>query len=81
MSDWFATHSTVAAANAGLDQQQPGSDFFGEPLKAAVNKGDVPLARLNDMVHRIVRTEFAIGVIDNPRKTSVPDVFHGLDVA
>jgi beta-glucosidase len=81
ISDWFATHSTVAAANAGLDQQQPGSSFFGEPLKKAVQGGQVPLARLNDMVHRIVRTEFASGVIDRPQTTQVPDVFHGLQVA
>jgi beta-glucosidase len=81
ISDWFATHSTVAAANAGLDQQQPMGDYFGAPLKAAVEKGEVPLSRLNDMVHRIVRTEFASGIIDNPQPTKVPDVFHGLEVA
>lgn len=23
MSDWFATHSTVEAANSGLDQEMP----------------------------------------------------------
>jgi beta-glucosidase len=81
ISDWFATHSTVAAANAGLDQQQPTGDFFGAPLKAAVEKGAVPMSRLNDMVHRIVRTEFASGIIDNPPQAKVPDVFHGLEVA
>ncbi len=36
LSDWGGTHSTVKAANAGLDMEQPGSDFFGEPLKKAV---------------------------------------------
>ncbi len=81
ISDWFATHSTVLAATAGLDMQQPSSDFFGVELKKAVEAGQVPLARLNDMVHRIVRTEFAIGIVDNPQHTKVPDVFHGLEVA
>ena len=28
MSDWWATHSTVAAALAGLDQEQPDSPLF-----------------------------------------------------
>ena len=28
MSDWWATHSTVAAALAGLDQEQPDSRLF-----------------------------------------------------
>jgi beta-glucosidase len=81
ISDWFATHSTVKAAKAGLDQQQPDYSFFGAPLKAAVEKGEVPMARLNDMVHRIIRTEFASGIIDYPKPTRVPDVFHGLEVA
>ena len=81
VSDWFATHSTVTAANAGLDQQQPSDSFFGAELKKAVERGDVPLSRLNDMVHRVVRTEFASGIIDRPQPTQVPDIFHGLEVA
>ncbi len=81
ISDWFATHSTVAAAIAGLDQQQPTGEFFGDALKKAVQEGKVPIARLNDMVHRIVRTEFASGIIDNPQPTAVPDVFRGLELA
>ena len=55
-----------ASALAGLDQEMPTGKFFGAPLKAAVEKGEVPVARLNEMVHRILRTEFALGVIDNP---------------
>jgi beta-glucosidase len=81
ISDWFATHSTTKAALAGLDQQQPTGNFFGEALKKAVESGEVPLTRLNDMVHRIVRTEFAIGIIDKPQPTMVPDPFHGQEVA
>src|ERR1035437_1561244 len=56
ISDWGATHSTAPAALAGLDMEMPGDDFFGTALKYAVERGDVPLARLNDMVHRILRT-------------------------
>ena len=60
MSDWGATHSTVKSVLAGFDQEMPGGSLLGAALKAAVEKGDVPLARLNDMVHRILRTEFAL---------------------
>jgi beta-glucosidase len=81
VSDWLATHSTVKAALAGLDQQQPGGEFFGAPLKTAVESGQVPMARLNDMVHRILRTEFAIGIIDHPQPTQVPDIWRGFRVA
>ena len=66
MSDWTATHTTVNAANNGLDQEQPGSIFFGS-LKQAVQNGQVPQSRLDDMVHRILRAMFAAGLIDHPQ--------------
>ena len=70
MSDWGATHSTIAAANAGLDQDSgfPFDDkpYFGAPLKAAVERGDVPEPRLNEMARRIVRSMFAHGLFDHP---------------
>ena len=81
LSDWGATHSTVKAALAGLDQEQSGAVFFGEALKQAVANGQVPQARLDDMVHRILRTEFASGVVDKKMVEQVPDVFGDLDVA
>jgi beta-glucosidase len=72
MSDWGATHSTVAAANSGLDQQS-GHEFdkavyFGGALEEAVKTGAVPQARLDDMVYRIVRAVFAKGLVENPVK-------------
>jgi beta-glucosidase len=70
MSDWGATHSTVPAANAGLDQQSgipfDLSDYFGPPLKEAVLNGWVPQARLDDMVRRILHAMFEHGVVDHP---------------
>ncbi|MEG3164366.1 glycoside hydrolase family 3 C-terminal domain-containing protein [Sphingomonas sp. PB2P19] len=70
MSDWGATHSTVAAANAGLDQDsgfpfdtQP---FFGKPLADAVASGAVSEARLTEMASRILRTMFANGLFEHP---------------
>ena len=81
MSDWGGTHSTVKAALAGLDNEEPGSMFFGAALKKAVDSNEVPMARLNDMVHRILRTEFALGVVDDPPKGRVVDPFRGADTA
>ncbi len=70
MSDWGATHSTVAAANNGLDQQSghefDKSPYFGGALEEAVKTGAVPQARLDDMVLRILRAMFAKGVVDHP---------------
>ncbi len=83
LSDWGGTHSTVKAALAGLDMDQPGDDnFFSDPLKQAVVSGKVPETRLNDAVHRIVRSMFAVGVIDNPPlPRRVVDPFRGRDDA
>ncbi len=81
VSDWGGTQSTVNAAMAGLDIEMPGNDSFGEPLKKAVEAGQVPMERLNDMVHRILRTEFDSGVVDDPPQPESPDVMRGFEVA
>lgn len=70
MSDWGATHSTVAAAVNGLDQQSGWpfdlSPYFKEPLKEAVENGHVPLQRLDDMALRIVRAMVVNGLLEHP---------------
>ena len=81
MSDWGATHSTVNAALAGLDQEFYESKFFSAPLKHAVEKGEVPSSRIDDMVHRILRTMFAVGVIDHSPVVQPIDVKGGAAVA
>jgi len=64
MSDWWATHSTVAAANAGLDQEQPDNQWFGS-LGAAVQSGQVAQSRLDNMVERILRALYETGAINS----------------
>ena len=81
VSDWGATQSTAKAAMAGLDIEMPGNDSFGEPLKKAVESGEVPMDRLNDMVHRILRTEFDSGIVDDPPQPESPNVMRGFEVA
>jgi beta-glucosidase len=81
ISDWGGTHSSIKAALNGLDQEQPGNGFFGPDLRRAVEGGQVPMARLNDMVHRILRSMFACGVVDDPVSPNVPDVSRGLEIA
>jgi len=81
VSDWGGTQSTVKSAMAGLDIEMPGSDSFGAPLKKAVASGEVPMDRLNDMVHRILRTEFDSGIFDDPPQPESPDVLRDLEVA
>ena len=66
MSDWDATHSTVAAAQNGLDQEQPETIYFGASLRQAIQSGQVPQSRLDNMVHRILRAMYAAGLFDHP---------------
>ncbi len=71
MSDWGADHSTVEAAKAGLDQESAGlifdkATYFNAALTEAVENGHVPEARLDDMVHRILRALIVSGAVDDP---------------
>jgi beta-glucosidase len=68
-SDWDATHSTVAAANAGLDEEESvGSANFFIPhqIWQPLVSGLIPQSRLDDMVERKLRTMIQVGVMDNP---------------
>jgi beta-glucosidase len=82
VSDWDGTHSTEKAVMAGLDVQMPGDEYLGEALKRAVESGRVPMLRLDDMVHRLLRSMFSAGIIDHPATPrSVIDPFRGLEDA
>ena len=81
LSDWGGTHSTEKASAAGLDNEEPGSFFFGDRYKAAVQAGSISTAELDEHVHRILRSMFAAGVIDYPRERGVVDPWAGLEVA
>ena len=72
MSDWGAVHSTVGAANNGLDQFtgfccQADKPFFAPgPLKAALQAGEIPQRRIDDMAERVLWALFAKGAVDYP---------------
>ncbi|MCV7410048.1 glycosyl hydrolase [Mycobacterium florentinum] len=69
MSDWGATPGWECALH-GLDQECGaqidtvfwGAEAFTEPLRAAYADGKLPKDRLSDMVRRILRSMFAVGI-------------------
>ncbi|TML32639.1 MAG: glycoside hydrolase family 3 protein, partial [Actinobacteria bacterium] len=66
-SDYTATHSTVAAANAGLDLSMK-HDFYGTPTKTAVQNGTLKMSVLDGLlIHRFTQM-FKWGFFDNPPK-------------
>jgi beta-glucosidase len=81
VSDWGATHSTVDSSAAGLDNEEPLPIFYGDKLKAAVQSGQVPMSQLDDHVRRILRSEFADGLVDHPIQKSEIDVEADLDIS
>jgi beta-glucosidase len=76
MTDWGADHS-VNDALAGVDQVSGvdlntgfslGNSFetFGKSLMDAIAKGTISRGRLEDMVHRILRSMYAGGLFEDP---------------
>lgn len=67
ISDWFATHSTAAALNGGMDLEMPGpTRFRGEQLVAAVESGAVEAATVRDSARRILRLIDRVGAFADP---------------
>jgi beta-glucosidase len=81
LSDWGGTHSTVQASHAGLDNEEPMDEYYGAALKQAVAAGKVPMSEVDDHARRILRSEFAAGVVDHPVERSVIDVEGDLDIS
>jgi beta-glucosidase len=71
VSDWFGTHSTVAAVVAGLDLEMPGpSAWLGPTLAAAVRDGQVDESVLDGQVRHVLRLMGRVGILGGP---TVPD--------
>jgi beta-glucosidase len=68
ISDWESTHSTLAAANNGLDLEMPKAKYFDSKLIDAVAAGQVLQSTIDDKVRRILRVQFAIGLLGDPAK-------------
>jgi beta-glucosidase len=71
MSDWFGTHSTAAAAQAGLDLEMPGpSAWLGPTLAAAVRDDLVDESVVDGQVRHVLRLMGRVGILG---RTTVPD--------
>jgi beta-glucosidase len=66
VSDWGATWSTVTSANAGLDLEMPGGQYFGSALADAVANGTVSMQTIDAMARSILTPMFRLGLFDRP---------------
>lgn len=65
VSDWVSTHSTLGAANAGLDLEMPYGDHLNkEKLMGLVQSGQVSEKTIDDKVRRLLRAIIASGIYD-----------------
>ncbi|KAF2427523.1 beta-glucosidase [Tothia fuscella] len=60
VSDWYALHSGVASAAAGMDLVMPDASLW-KGLNQAVQNGSLPEARLDDMAMRIIAAWYLLG--------------------
>jgi beta-glucosidase len=64
MSDWDATHDTVADASAGLDLEMPGPPrYLGPHLAAAVRRGEVDEETLNSAALHVLTLAARVGAL------------------
>ncbi len=54
------------ALSAGLDMELPTVDCYGEPLKAEIEAGRVPLQVIDTAVRRVLRLKFQLGLFERP---------------
>lgn len=67
MSDWFGTHSTAPALNAGLDLEMPGpTQWRGHKLVQAVKEGEVTQEAVTRAAGRVLHLIERVGAFDHP---------------
>ena len=70
--------AVVTAINAGVDMNMVPYDAgkFIDTLMEAIDKGDIPMDRIDDAVRRILRVKFEMGLFEHPfgDESLIPDV-------
>ena len=65
------------ALEAGIDVELPALHCYGEPLRAAIADGRVPMYLVDDAVRRVLRMKLELGLFDRPYvdASAAPAVF------
>ena len=58
--------AAVQALRAGLDLELPAVDCYGEPLKAALEAGEVTMDAVDAAVRRVLAAKFRLGLFERP---------------
>jgi beta-glucosidase len=81
ISDWGGTHTTVAAANNGLDLEMGSNPpyntyYFADKLLQAVKEGKVTVATIDEKVSRILWVMYHTTMSENPPAGSINTAAH-----
>ncbi len=81
ISDWGGTHSTIKAANNGLDLEMGSRPpyntyYFADPLLKAVKEGKVSVATIDEKVSRILWVMYHTTLSTNPPAGSINTAAH-----
>jgi beta-glucosidase len=87
-SDFFATHSTAASLNAGMDHEMPGVAlgplqpwFSAARLQRALDAHEITPATIDSALARRYRQMFRLGIFDRPVATTPIDVARDAAIA
>ncbi|HEX9330940.1 MAG TPA: glycoside hydrolase family 3 N-terminal domain-containing protein, partial [Anaerolineales bacterium] len=58
--------AAVKALKAGIDMELPTRICYGEPLRAALEAGEISIDEIDAVVTRILQTKFELGLFENP---------------
>ena len=69
--------AAVKALEAGIDMELPAQDCYWEPLRAALEAGEISIDDIDAVVQRILETKFDLGLFENPyvNEGNVAEVF------
>ncbi len=69
MSDWGATHATLACLTAGLDLEMPDNSYYNAgKIMPLLHSGKLPMSNINQHVRRLLRVMAAMHFLDRPQK-------------
>ncbi len=73
MTDWAGSDtSTARMVNAGLDLEMPRmTQYKPEKLKAALDRGEIQMSQIEEMLRRILYVTFESGVMDREPKMDI----------
>jgi beta-glucosidase len=61
-----AEEAAAAALSAGIDVELPSTECFGDGLRAAIERGRVPIAEVDLAVRRVLISKLRLGLFEQP---------------